>query len=122
MKSTTKREMYGISELSQIIPLKAELEYLRTRAESSVNDISEMLYFKELIEFRYEQYTSLVSFIDSVPDSEMRVVLRMRFIEGLTHQQISFRIGRFDESYARRMIKNFLTKSDKNTLDSTHLS
>lgn len=45
-------------------------------------------------------------FISSIPDSLTRRVFRFRYIEGLSWPQIARRIGKYDESYPRKMIHN----------------
>lgn len=43
-------------------------------------------------------------FIDTIPDSLTRRVFRYRYIDGLSWQAIARRIGKFEESYPRKII------------------
>lgn len=47
-------------------------------------------------------------YIQSVDDSQMRTILRLRYIQGLTWQRIAFEIGEHDEQYPRRKHNAFL--------------
>jgi hypothetical protein len=43
-------------------------------------------------------------FISSIPDSRTRRVFQYRYIDGLNWQQIARRIGKYDESYPRKVV------------------
>ncbi|QHI71478.1 DUF1492 domain-containing protein [Aminipila terrae] len=77
---------------------------------------SEILDLKELISLNMEkcwhEIKKINRFIDSVEDSKMRQILRLRYINGLTWQQIAFSIGEFDESYPRQKHNTFLKATE----------
>ncbi len=50
-------------------------------------------------------------FIESVQDSEMRMILTLRYIQNLSWQKISFIIGYQDESVPRKRHDRFLRKT-----------
>ena len=61
------------------------------------------------------QLSEIEEYIAGIEDSELRQIVRCRFIEGLTWIQTAFRIGRHDEQYPRKKLDNFL-KSTKSTI------
>jgi len=54
-------------------------------------------------------------YINGIEDSQMRLILSLRYINGLSWQQIAFSIGEYDEQYPRRKHNAFLrTQVDEN--------
>ena len=49
-------------------------------------------------------------FIQSVEDSQIRIILTLRYIQGLSWQKIAYAIGEHDEQYPRRKHNNFIEK------------
>ena len=49
-------------------------------------------------------------FIQNVEDSQMRIILTLRYVQGLTWQKIAYAIGEHDEQYPRRKHNAFLKK------------
>lgn len=47
-------------------------------------------------------------YINTLEDSQMRQILSLRYINGLTWQQVACSIGEYDESYVRRKHNKFL--------------
>ena len=47
-------------------------------------------------------------FISNIPDSRARRVFQYRYIDGLTWQQVSRRIGGYEESYPRKIHDRYL--------------
>lgn len=68
------------------------------------------------------EYRRLLQFIDSVEDSLMRQILSLRYINGLSWQQVAFTIGEHDEQYPRRKHQAFLAKQTKKTKTRLHNS
>ena len=60
----------------------------------------------------FYELNRLNRYIDSVEDSQMRLILSLRYINGLTWQQIAFSIGEHDEQYPRRKHNAFLKKQN----------
>lgn len=56
----------------------------------------------------FDELNRLNRYIQSVDDSQMRMILRLRYIQGLTWQRIAFEIGEHDEQYPRRKHNAFL--------------
>lgn len=42
----------------------------------------------------------LNAYIDAIEDSEMRQIMKLRYLNGLSWQQVDFSIGKHDESYS----------------------
>jgi len=61
----------------------------------------------------FYELNRLNRYIQSVDDSQMRLILSLRYINGLSWQQIAFSIGETDESYPRRKHNKFLKDSEK---------
>ena len=49
-------------------------------------------------------------FIQSVEDSQMRIILTLRYVQGFSWQKIAYAIGEHDEQYPRRKHNAFLEK------------
>ncbi|WP_101698513.1 hypothetical protein [Clostridium minihomine] len=47
-------------------------------------------------------------FISGIEDSKIRQIITLYYIQGLSWQQVAFKIGHHDEQYARRKIDRFL--------------
>lgn len=54
----------------------------------------------------------LTEWIDKIDDSQMRQILRLRYIKCESFQQIAFAIGETDESYPRRKLRDFLKAAE----------
>lgn len=55
-----------------------------------------------------EELDRLDQFIASIEDSEIRQIVTLYCIQGLTWQQVAFKIGHHDEQYPRRKLDRFL--------------
>lgn len=81
--------------------------------------IAEIADLKSLIDLNikkcFYELNRLNRYINTIPDSQMRMILSLRYINGLTWQQIAFSIGEYDEQYPRRKHNAFLgSKLDEN--------
>lgn len=88
-------------------------------AHDKIGDLSILIAEqKDLIELKVRQsvieYNRLNRYITSVPDAQMRMILSLRYVNGLTWQQIAEKIGEKDESYPRRKHNAFLRKLAEN--------
>lgn len=76
--------------------------------------VAEIIDLKGLIDLNikkcFYELNRLNRYIESVGDSEMRLILSLRYINGLTWQQIAFSIGEYDEQYPRKKHDRFLAK------------
>lgn len=56
----------------------------------------------------FYELNRLDRYIQSVDDSQMRTILTLRYIQGLSWQKIAYAIGEYDEQYPRRKHNSFL--------------
>ena len=129
-KRITKRELSQLYYLSREIERdKRRLKELEALAEGTTQRLTDMpiapgfgdktaryaieiMELKEIIECNMRrcmiEYNRLIRFISSVEDSQMRQILTLRYLNGLTWQRIATEIGETDESYPRRKHNKFL--------------
>jgi len=81
------------------------------RLKSEINDIVKLIQINQ--EKCIYEYNRLNRFIGTVEDSQMRQILRLRYVKGLTWWQVAQAIGEYDESYTRRKCYSFLRNSEK---------
>lgn len=60
----------------------------------------------------FYELNQLDRFIRDVEDSQMRVILTLRYIQGLSWQRVAYAIGENDEQYPRRKHNAFLRNSE----------
>ncbi len=76
--------------------------------------VAEIIDLKGLIDLNikkcFYELNRLNRYIESVEDSQMRMILSLRYVNGLTWQQIAFSIGECDEQYPRKKHNRFLAK------------
>lgn len=127
-------------ELSQVYFLNREIEHDQTRlreleafaegrgiditgmpkgsctADTVGNCAAEIADIKNIIALNIQrcwyELNRLNRFIDGVTDSQMRMILTLRYVNGLPWQQVAFSIGEHDESYPRRMHNRFLKRAE----------
>jgi len=79
---------------------------------------SEIADTVKLIELKQEQsileYNRLSRYICEIPDSEMRQIMSLRYINGLSWHQVARHIGEYDEQYPRRKHNVWLIRNNKN--------
>ena len=81
--------------------------------------VAEIADLRSLIDLNIKkcffELNRLNRFINGIEDSQMRLILSLRYINGLSWQQIAFSIGEYDEQYPRRKHNAFLrTQVDEN--------
>lgn len=134
-------------ELSQLYFLNREVEHLQrrilelnSRATSSTHIITgmprntdikdivgnctpEIIDLKLLLGLKlkecFYELNRLNQYINSIENSEMRMILTLRYINGLSWQQVAYSIGETDEQYPRRKHNNFL-QNNKNLTKMTN--
>lgn len=71
---------------------------------------------RDLIDLKVRQsvieYNRLNRYIAGVEDAQMRMILSLRYVNGLSWQQVAFAIGETDEQYPRRKHNKFLQESN----------
>lgn len=123
-------------ELSQLYYLKkeikeqqkrlSELEALATSCTAKItglpngNGVSDKIanYVTEIADLKnliaknlakcIEEYKKLTTFIENIEDSQLRLILTLRYINNFTWQQIAFKLNFCSESIPRKKCKYFL--------------
>lgn len=60
----------------------------------------------------FYELNRLNRYISSIDDSQMRLILSLRYVNGLSWQQVAFSMGETDESYPRRKHNSFLKAAE----------
>lgn len=72
---------------------------------------------RDLIELKVKQsvieYNRLNRYIASVEDAQMRMILSLRYVNGLSWQQVALHMGLHDEQLPRKWHNAFLKKYEK---------
>lgn len=83
-------------------------------SDNIANYATEIADLKSLLKLNlkkcFQELNRIGRFIASVNDSEMRMILNLRYIQGLTWQKVAYAIGEHDEQYPRRKHNTFLKK------------
>lgn len=130
----TKRELSQLYYLSREIgQQKKRLRELETAAASCPANITGMPHvsgvtdktgayaaeiadLKGLVELNVQkcivELNRLNRYIEGVEESQTREIFRLRYINGLSWQQVAFSIGEYDESYPRRIHNNYLKRAE----------
>lgn len=117
MKKEHLNNLYYLNREIEVIIDKIELLKLKKgrlmgiigkddEIESEIDNLTAMLKIQQkkcLLERKMME-----KFISELDDSQMRMIVSLRYINGLSWQQIAFSIGEFDESYPRKKHKKFL--------------
>lgn len=128
----TKKELSQLYWLNREIEEQqrrlAELESLATSSTGFITGMpklkgvtdklakytAEIADLKNLIDLNIKkclyELERLNRYIADIEDSQMRMILSLRYINGLTWQQIAFSIGESDEQYPRRKHNKFIKK------------
>lgn len=102
---------YEVDEISQRI---ARLDREMYGTENRAPGASAMLNgsIRDQMEMRrrscMEELGALYDYIDSIPESLLRRVFSLRYIDALSWQKVAFRLGETDEQYPRRMHQRYL--------------
>jgi hypothetical protein len=88
---------------------------LSVRAQKALAKDEELQKRAEiLIQNTLEQYLAQVEqlyrFIYQIEDSQMRMILLARYVDGKSWQAVATAVGSGDESYVRKKCRNFLKK------------
>lgn len=129
-----------VQELSQLRSINREIEQKRKRlneikkfqARGSANFcgvgavsiqgmsdkvLTEISYLHEQIDEELERcfktLRKIEDFIASIEDSQMRMIISLRYVNGLSWQQVAFSIGEYDEQYPRRAHNAFFKQNSK---------
>jgi hypothetical protein len=137
----TKKELSQLYWLNKEIEMQqkriTELENLATSCTATITgiprnpNISDRLgeYVAEIADLRsllelnlkkcFYELNRLNRYINTIDDSQIRQIMTLRYINGLTWQQIAFRINEHDEQYPRRKHYAFLEQNKLDENDET---
>jgi hypothetical protein len=129
----TKRELSQLYWLNREIEEQQrrldELESLATSCTSRITGMPRSkglvdrlaIYTAEIADLRglidlnikkcFYELNRLNRYINGIKDSQIRMILSLRYINGMTWQQIAFSIGEHDEQFPRRKHNDFLKHS-----------
>lgn len=127
-----------LKELSQVYYLKRDIKDLKQRIselEYSITDTSakisgmphtgksgdkighfstEIIYYKSVLNEKLKEYTAefirLFNYISACPDSLTRLILKYRFIDGMSWNQVAAEIG-ISESAAKQIAYRYIRKN-----------
>lgn len=116
-------------EISEIQGRIRVLEALATKCTAQISDIpkpqtindkigkyaGQIADLKTELEIKacrcYREFLRLNRYIEGVEDRQMRTILALRYIQGLTWRQVAYKIGKNDEQYPRKKHNSFLGKN-----------
>ncbi len=108
-------------ELKEYVHIQREITYLRNRLrvieeENTVpiktdcqDEITSLL--KEQLQSHLLSARKIESYIANVSDSQIRLILMLRYIKGYSWLKVAFAIGKYDEQYPRKKIAKFLNNT-----------
>lgn len=97
------------AELKQLYHLHREIEELKNRMAREDTPGLQVKY-RELVDRRTAEQTRLFDYIAGIPDSLIRRVMYLRFMDGLGWDQIAQEMHYRSKSTARAMTNRFLEK------------
>lgn len=108
------KEIKGIGE--RISDLKYKIKILKENFTQKEQDfmqeeaqsLVDFLFLRQKKCFHEQQKLEL--FIEKIPDSQLRSIFALRYVNCLCWQQVAFSIGEHDESYVRKKHDAYLKK------------
>ena len=97
-----------------------EYPYIERRVVvSGVDELQGKRLRKQLqtkLEKIQEEIEAMELWLNEVDDAQMRMILRLRYRNGLSWQKVAVAMGHYDEQYPRRKCKKFMDhlKNDEN--------
>lgn len=117
-----KKEIERLEEKLVTLPIIKVCKYDNIRVSGGiftdrVAEVAELsIQYKDMLLFNKQYYLRMVvkaeNFINSIEDSEIRLIARLRFIDAYRWEDIGYRIN-YDGSWARKKLKRFLKKPKK---------
>lgn len=89
----------------------------KTALAAEIADIRNIIAAK--FQLAMAEFNRLNRYIASVEDSQMRQILTLRYISGLSWRKVAFSMGETDEQYPRKRHNRFLGKSELDEKDET---
>ena len=95
----------NIESLSNMKALRMEIDHIKA------NGLVDNSNYNETLNMYEEQIFELEKQIFEIDDPTIRLIIRQKFIKGLTWSEISYRLGYAYESGARNKLRRFLDKN-----------
>ena len=130
-----KKELSKLRDLNrEIKEIREDIERVKHEIQSITQTITDMprgtsernkteelaIYladYKNMLEIKTRHYWQekerLEEFISSIDDCRIRLIIRLRYMNGLSLREISWELGSHDESYSRKTHDRFLAKINK---------
>ncbi len=99
-----KKSLSDLEENKGLLASMSKDDILKYSAE--INELKES--FEKGIKRCFFEIDKINDFINGIKDSQMRLIISLKFVDGLTWQQVAMRIGEYDESYVRRKFNRFI--------------
>lgn len=101
-------ELYQLRDLTrEINEDQKRAEELRNSGDESLIELAESIEIK--CDQRNMEYTRIYDFIDSIDDSYLRRIFKLKFIDGLSWAQLARRLGGTTADSARMIVKRYLS-------------
>lgn len=98
---------YKLGKIEDFRTLKISSSFEKNcEIDNEINCLIEKIEYN--IKRCWMEINRLNEFINSIEDSEMRLIFALRHIDGLSWQEIAFSIGYCDESTPRKRYERFL--------------
>lgn len=129
----TQKELSQLYYLNrEIEQLQAKIDEIETKAESTTKPITgmpnvpgitdrtgkyaiELAHLKSVLEVNikkcFYERDRLDAYIQSIPDSQMRMILSLRYINGLSWEQVAASIGGISAEGAKKKNYRFIQKN-----------
>ena len=101
-----------LKELKQIPHLRDEIELYRERisAQKSAEHNAETQCLQVQMNKRVSELNRLTEYIENIPDSGIRKIIKLKCEDDLSWVQISFKVKGYSADNARMAVKRYLGK------------
>ncbi len=101
-----------LKELKQIPHLRDEIELYRERisTQESAEQNAEAQRLQVQMNKRVSELRRLTEYIENIPDSGIRKIIKLKCEDGLSWVQISFKVKGYSADNARMAVKRYLEK------------
>ncbi len=98
LKAEIAEEQKRLSYMMRVYPLcDARIKAMKAQIDLHINQC-------------YDTLSKLQAYIQGIPDSELRRIFSMRYIDGLSWMQIAIRTGSYDEQVPRKKHDKYLRR------------
>ena len=108
-KVVKEKTQNRLSEARYICPMLID-EKKKDEINEIIEDYERMI--TNSVKRLYEKRNIIESYIENLDDSELRMILRMRFIDIYSWQKIAHKMGKTDESTPRKRVTKFFGENE----------